>query len=309
MAALGDTPEWYNDYLREMAGAARTMGQEEYQPYQGPRVADFTNEQQEAFARKRDALDMWRPYVEPAKDALAASQGGLNAMAQMTQQAGTFDRPTYENQFWDIYQPTVQGMQDAATNIGLQQFEDTTLKSLNDNFTGTGQFGSGRHQILGADAAAMAQADIQNKIAQLEMTGRKDAMNDYMGWAKQQGQMGGQMGTFAGDQAKLGTDLMNFGLGTQQSALNDASQLFNMGQTQQSQDQQNLNLAYQDFQDQKQYPWQMLTNMGAAARGVTVPQSSNVTLPQVQTSTNPWLAGLQGAGGTWTGFNTAFGGS
>jgi hypothetical protein len=305
------SPEWYNNYVSELASAARALGQEEYQPYQGPRVADFTNEQQEAFARRRDALDMWRPYTQQGLDALAAGQGGLNAMAQMTQQAGTFDRPYYEGQFWDVYQPTVQNLQDTATRIGQQQFEDTTLKQLNDNFVGAGQFGSGRHQILGADAAAKAQAEIENKRAQIEMGGRQGAMGDYLNWARQQGSMGGQMGQFAGNQARMGTDLMNFGLGTQTAAMNDANALYSMGQTQQQQNQQNLNLAYQDFQEQQQYPWQQLQNMGNIARGSNITTSSQVQLPSVgsmyQPSTNPWSAGISGGLGTW-GLTSAFGG-
>lgn len=298
----GGTPEWYNDYLKQLSAAAKGLSQEEYQPYQGPRVAEFTPEQQEAFMRTRDSLDMWKPYVQQSLDALASGQGGLNTMASMTQQAGKFDRPTYENTYWDIYKPEVEKMQEEINRLGQQNFQNTTLKQLNDAFTGSGQFGSGRHQILGADAAAQAQADIAGKMATVGMQGKQNAMQDYLNWSKQQGAMGQQMGNYAENQAKMGTDLMNFGLGTQRAAMGDATALYNMGAQQQGQNQQNLNLAYQDFQDQQNFPWQQLNNLSSVIRGYQVPQfQSSVSLPNPNavTQSNPWTQAGSAAGGAW----------
>lgn len=327
-ASFSSPSEWYEQYLADLTALGGTLAQEEYVPYQGPRVAEWTPDQQAAFAGVRDAQGMWQPYVDPALESLYAGQGGLGKMQEMITGASGFNRyaqgqinpatgrPYVDTdlapvgaagqgsyaQFWDVYKDPVQQMQDAARSIGSRNFENTTLKQLSDAFTGTGQFGSGRHQILGADAAAQAETQIQEAMATIGMQGRQNAMQDYLKWGQQGLQGASQMGTFAANQAKMGTDLMNFGLGTQQAAMADAAALGNIGTQQQQMNQQNLNLAYQDFQEQQAYPWQQLDKWSQLTRGQQIPNyQSQVTLPPTVPATyqNPWLSGIQGGAGGW----------
>ena len=294
--------EWYDQYLADLTALGGTLAQEEYVPYGGPRTAEWTPDQQQAFSRTRDAMDMWKPYVDPALESLNAGRGGLNAINELIQGSSTFDRPTFENTYMDIYSQPMREMQAAADSIGNRNFQNTALKSLNDNFTGTGQFGSSRHQILGADAAAAAQAQIEEAKAGIGMDATKNAMADYYKWGQQGLQGATQYNNYAQSQAKMGTDLMNFGLGTQQAALADAAAIGNIGTQQQTQNQQHLNLAYQDFQDQQNYPWQQLDKWSALTRSQSIPTfQSQVTLPAAVPTTyqTPWLSATQGAAGGW----------
>lgn len=312
MAFTGTTPsgasfsspaEWYDQYLADLTALGGSLAQEEYTPYGGPRVAEWTPDQLAAFSRVRDAADMWRPYVDPALQSMEAGKGGLNEMANMIRGASTFDRPTFENTYLDIYMDPARKMQEAARSIGARNFENTTLKQLSDAFTGTGQFGSGRHQILGADAAAQAQAQIEEAAATIGMNATQNAMGDYYKWGQQGLQGANQMGDYAANQAKMGMDLMNFGLGTQHAAMADASAIGNIGQQQQTMNQQNLNLGYQDFLEQQNYPWQQLDKWSALTRGQQIPNyQSQVQLPATVPTTyqNPWMSGLQGAAGGWS---------
>ena len=290
--------EWYDQYLADLASLGGALAQEEYVPYGGPRLAEFTPDQQAAFARVRDSMDMWKPYVDPALESMYAGQGGLTDMANMVRDASSFDRPTYENTFYDIYKQPMEQMQQAARDIGARNFQNTTLKQLSDAFGGTGQFGSGRHQILGADAAAYAQAQIEEAAASVGMQATQNAMNDYLKWQQQLSQSAQQMGNYASNQARMGTDLMNFGLGTQQAALSDAAAIGSIGSQQQYQNQQNLDTAYQDFLTQQNYPWQQLSNWTSIANPSYVPR---ITTPTVtpQTYQNPWASALQGTPGSW----------
>lgn len=295
------SPEWYNQYLADMSATAGALAQEEYTPYAGPRIADWTTDQQAGFAGIRDAQGMWQPGAIAGGQAMDAGVGGLNAMSQMTQQAGQWNQPAYDR-ISGLYQQPLQDMQAAANSIGQRNFQNTTLKGLNDNFTGAGQFGSGRHQLLGADAAAQAQAQIEEAKASMGVQAVQNSLGDYMRGQQQMGQMGGQMGTYAADQARMGTDLMNYGMATQHAALGDAGSMMELGKQQQGMDQNNLNLAYQDFKEQEQYPWQQLNNWGAVTKGQTTPSNqSSISFPQTQApvSSNPWLSGLSGAGGGW----------
>ena len=308
--SFADPTEWYDQYLADLTALGGTLAQEEYVPYGGPRVAEWTPDQLDAFARTRDAADMWKPYVDPAMAAMNAGRGGLDQMQQMTQQAATFDRPTFENTYLDIYMDPARQMQAAADSIGQRNFQNTTLKNLSDQFTGTGQFGSGRHQILGADAAAQAQAQIEEAKATMGMQATQNAMGDYYKWAQQGLSAADRMGNYAQKQAQTGTDLMNFGLANQQAAMMDAASIGNIGQQQQTQNQQNLNMAYQDFQDQQDFPWQQLGKWSSLTRGGAIPNyNSQVTTPQVTPTTlqNPWISALQGGAGGWQ-LGSSFGG-
>jgi hypothetical protein len=95
---------------------------------------------------------------------------------------------------------------------------------------------------------------------------------------------------------------MNFGLGTQQAAMADSNAMGNIGQQQQTMNQQNLSMAYQDFQDQQNYPWQQLDKWASLMNKAPIPNyQSNVQLPAVVPTTyqNPWASGIQGAAGGW----------
>jgi len=42
-------PQYLSDYLYNLMSGAYSAAQEEYQPYEGPRIAPFTEEQRKAF--------------------------------------------------------------------------------------------------------------------------------------------------------------------------------------------------------------------------------------------------------------------
>ncbi len=307
-SSFSGTPQWYSDYLREVSEVGRSLAQEDFTPYAGPRIAGFTPDQQTAFNMTRDAQGMWRPGFDAAQDAMAASQGALGQASQMIQQGGQFDRPTYENTYWDIYKPGVERLQEQAQRIGSQNFTNTTLADLNRNFTGTGNFGGGRHQILGADAAATAQQKIEDLSNQAWMTGRQQAMGDYLNWGKQNLQGGQQMAGVAQNQSALGKDLFGLGTAGTQAMMTDASAMANIGQQQQLMDQSNLNLAYNDWNQQRNYPWEQATNWSSLMRGQALPSLNTQSTTSIGSGafalpnySNPWATGINAGAGIYSG--------
>ena len=324
------TPLWNDNYLRELATIGGTLAEETYTPYGGPRIADFTTDQEDAFAAMRDSTGMWQPYANTASQQFAGAQSGLEDMRDLTTGVSGFNRlaagqtdasgnpltgtalqpmgsagePAF-SQFYDVYDPVVQRMQDEAQRIGSQNFNNTTLAELNRNFTGSGQFGTGRHQILGQDAAVRAQTEIEGLQAGVESQARQQAMQDYLNWGKQGLSAGQQMGQFAGNQSKLGTDLMNFGMGMQNATQGDAQTLMGIGQQEQQMTQQNYNLAQQDYQNQQNFPWQQLQRWSTVLNNQT-PSMQLPTAPQQQTAANPWTQGIAGGLGAWSALRSAF---
>ena len=294
------TPDWYDDYLYNLAAVGDQLSQEDYQPYGGPRIADFTPDQEAGFAAMRDTIGTWQPYADTASQQLQGAQSGLESMRSLTQGNASFDPAAYESMYNTVYAPSVQSLQDEATRVGNRNFQDTTLAALNSNFAGSGQFGSGRHQILGQDAAARAQAEIEGLKAGVESQGRQAAAGDYMNWAKQGMNAGNQMGTFAGNQSRLATDMMNFGSNMQNLGQRDATTQMGIGEQEQQMNQQNYNMAYNDFQTQQNFPWQQLQRQSQVLNNQAPSMSTPAAATQV-TAPNPWTSGLYGGLGA---FNT-----
>lgn len=269
------SPDWYNRYMANNVGIGGSLASMPYQPYGGPRIAGFTADQENAANMTRDVSGAWQNYLNPALNQYVTAQGALGDASNMLTQGGTYDQNKYDQFYNANYAPTVQNMQADIDRLGQQNFTNTTLANLNANFTGAGQFGSGRDQILSADAAAMAQGQIEAQKNQLEMGAHQNAMQDYLNWGKQLQTAGtGQLNAARGYQG-LGGDIWNLGQNAINAQVADANRLMTLGGMQQNLDQQNLNLAYQDFQNQTQYPWQQMSNWSALTKGQTIPTTSS----------------------------------
>lgn len=73
-------PQWYSDYLNNVMGRAVGAAGETYQPYQGPRVAGFTPDQQAVFQGAHDIQGMLTPTINQAQSGTSAA-GGINTGA------------------------------------------------------------------------------------------------------------------------------------------------------------------------------------------------------------------------------------
>lgn len=95
-----------------------------------------------------------------------------------------------------------------------------------------------------------------------------------MGALGQLGQLAGNMQSVdAGNALRAGQAFGNLGSMEQQAGLTGASALEAIGQQQQRLDQANLDLAYEDFQAQRDFPQQQLGFMSNIVRGVPYTQS------------------------------------
>src|SRR5688500_18809425 len=68
-------PQWLSDYTQALIARANMVAAEPYQPYQGPRVAGFTDDQTNAFDVIRNNIGNWNDEFDASK---SATQGGLN---------------------------------------------------------------------------------------------------------------------------------------------------------------------------------------------------------------------------------------
>lgn len=269
-------PEYARPYVETMLGQSQALtdiNQNPYQNYGGQRIAEFNPTQQNAFqeAINRQAAGQLAPATGLAA---ASGMGSLGIAGQMAgagqQYANQATNPFAQQAYMSPYiqnalQPQLQEMQRQYDITGLQQKRAAT---------GSGAFGGTRDTLMRAENErnknmAMNQAigsGYQNAFQaaqQAQQFGANLGLQGYQGALSGLGQAGQAASTLG----QLGQT--QFG---QESALNAERQ--KIGAVQQAQAQQGLDLGYQDFLKQKNYPYQQLAFMSDMLRGLPLSQQS-----------------------------------
>jgi hypothetical protein len=266
------------------------------------------------------ALNAATPYLTGAasmyQQSLDPSHSTMNAAQPYIAQAGqTFNNPGVVQSYMDPY---VGNVIDRATQLAMRNYNSNVMPGINDQFVRSGQYGSSAHERAANAGARDLTEGIQGQ-----------ALGALSGAYNQAGQLFGQdtgrlasLGTLAGNlteqdrnalqsaaagTAATGTQLGTLGL--QQGALQnqsaqnlgalsqvgqsmgikDAASLAAIGQQQQQQNQGNLDLAYNDFQNQTNYPKGQIDWLSNVIHGV--PTDKATTSTQVSPMTNQMQLG------------------
>jgi hypothetical protein len=272
-------PEYARPYVETMLGKSEALtdiNQNPYQAYGGQRIAGFNPMQERVFQNVANQQVAGQVGAGTAM-AGAAGLGSLGAGADYRNMA------TNPNATAAYMSPYMQNVVDVQKN---EAFRDAQMRNIGANLGAArqGTYGGAR-QLL---AEQERNRNLQQQMANIQATGTQNAFQ-----AAQQAQ---QFGTTAGlqgyGQALQGASTLGqlgqtqFG---QQQAINAAQQ--QVGAVQQAQAQQGLDLAYQDFLKQRNYPYQQLAFMSDMTRGIPLSQAAQ----QVYTappSTASQLGGL-----------------
>jgi hypothetical protein len=272
-------PEYARPYVETMLGKSEALtdiNQNPYQAYGGQRIAGFNPTQEQAFQNITNQQVAGQVGAGTAM-AGAAGLGSLGAGADYRNMATN----PYATQAY--MSPYMQNVVDVQKN---EAFRDAQMRNIGANLGAArqGTYGGAR-QLL---AEQERNRNLQQQMANIQATGTQNAFQ-----AAQQAQ---QFGTTAGlqgyGQALQGAAALGqlgqtqFG---QQQAINQGLQ--QVGAVQQAQAQQGLDLAYQDFLKQRNYPYQQLAFMSDMTRGIPLSQAAQ----QVYTappSTASQLGGL-----------------
>jgi hypothetical protein len=255
-------PEYARPYVETMLGkteALTDISQNPYQSYGGQRIAPFNQNQEQAF---QNALNQQTAGQLGTGTAMAglAGLGSLGAGADYRNMA------TNPNATAAYMSPYMQNVVDTQKN---EAYRDAQMRNIGSNLGSAkqGTYGGAR-QVL---AEQERNRNLQQQLGNIQATGSQNAFQ-----AAQQAQ---QFGTTAGlqgyGQALQGANTLGqlgaaqFG---QQQAINQGIQ--NVGNIQQAQAQQGLDLGYQDFLKQRNYPYQQLAFMSDMTRGIPLSQSA-----------------------------------
>jgi hypothetical protein len=300
-----ELPEWARGYAKDTLakGSALTdISKNPYQQYGGERIAGFQPLQQRTF----DTAAQMQPSQQVGLGSSIAGAAGLGALGT-NYQGGRFYGGQFNDQAaQDYMDPYAKKVVDYQKAQALRDFQ-IAQPMRQAQAVQQGAFGGSRSAIIDAEA----QRSLNSQLQGIEATGRQAAFQN----AQQQ---------FERDQARrlqaqgMGEQSRQYGagLGMQglQTGLQAAGQLGQLGQNeygqrmgitqlqsqlgtqQQQQAQRPLDMAYQDFLNQQNYPYKQLGFMSDMIRGLPLGQQSTQSVyggsgpGAIQT-----LAGLGGA--------------
>jgi hypothetical protein len=245
-------PEYAKPYAEKMLGKAEAITESPYQAYGGQRMAASTPEQQ---AARQSVAGMQQPGQFAAGTGLAGA-GGLSALGAGQQYMQMATDPGAQQAFMSPYMQNVVDLQKQ------EAIRDAQKAQLAQNLGAArqGTYGGARQLLAGTER----ERNLQQNLANIQAAGSQKAYEDAM--------RGMQFGTTAGLQGaqaatQAGATLGQLGIGQQQAGIDlaKAQEAFGaMGQTEQ---QKALDLQYQDFLQQQQYPYKQLGFMSDILRG------------------------------------------
>ena len=318
-------PKEFQGMVTAMATRANAAGSQDYQIYPGQRIAGFDPLQEAS----QTAVANLGPAQQLAPATQFAAQAGQNAgqfnytpQQFQTQAVGTgsFTQPGLAGLYMSPYVQNVVDIQ----NREAQRQADIANQQMQAGAVKSGAFGGSRQAILQAEAnrnLAQQKGDIQQKGMQAAF---EQAQNLYGTEAARalQAQQANQQAALEAQRLAEQSRQYGAGMGMQglQTQLQAAQQLGALGQEQfgmqkdiinamgaagaqrQAMQQQTLSQQYQDFLNQKQYPYQQIAFLAEMLKGV--PQQ---TTQQIYQAPGSLPAQLAGAGASIYGASKLFG--
>jgi len=245
-------PEYAKPYMERLLGKTEALTEKPYQTYGGERIAASTPEQQ---AARQSVAGMQAPGQFAAGTGLTAA-GGLSALGAGQQYMGMATSPEAQQAFMSPYMQNVVDVQQREAIRAAQQGQ------LGANLAAArqGTYGGAR-QLL---AQTERERNLQDQLARIQATGSQAAFEQ----AQKAMQFGSDIGLRgAGQATQAGLGLGQLGTQQQVAGLELAKAQEAFGGMGQKEKQAALDIAYQDFIQQQQYPYKQLGFMSDLLRG------------------------------------------
>jgi hypothetical protein len=296
-----ELPEWARGYAKDTLakGAALTdISQNPYQQYGGERIAGFQPMQQQAF---EGAAGM-QPSQQVGLGSGIAGMAGLGAL-NTNYQGRNFRGGQFDTQAAQEYMnPYTQNVVDYQKAQAVRDFQ-IAQPMRQAQAVQQGAFGGSRSAIVDAEAQRSLNSQLQGITATGQQAAFQNAQQQFNAdqarrlQAQQMGEQSRQYGAGLGMQG-LQTGLQAAGqlgqLGQteygQKMGINQLQSAY--GQQQQQQAQRPLDMAYQDFINQQNYPYKQLGFMSDMIRGLPLGQQSTSQVYQGNPSTMQTVGAL-----------------
>lgn len=273
-------------YVSDVLAKAKTVGDQPYTAYQGQRLADFSGDTNTAFGmiKNQAATGGGAPAVDAGINA-ATGIAGYNAQTI----PGT-DLSRYMN-------PYTTNVLDVQKQRATQTFQEQQA-GRDANAVQAGAFGGDRRFV----SDSLAQRDLNQQLQGIDATGLQAAYDRATGLF-QTDEQNRQSGKALGLNAA--TALGSLGQTRNDIGLQNAEALSSVGAKKQQKTQAGLDLAQQDFNNQRDWPAKQLQLYSQLLSGQQITPSTTTTTTQPAPD---FLSQLLGLGTSAAGLASLLGG-
>jgi len=237
-------PVWLQEGYQNLAQRASDLSNTPYHGWGGQFVASPSDTTKSAWNLANQNVGSYQPYLQQASNLTSSAATPLSSS----------DVQNFLNPY-----------QDYVTKGITQNFNENVLPSIQDKFVSAGQSRSPQE----AELTGRATRDLNTSIGNSMASAYQGALSSALQQKQQQGQLGAQMGSLGSLQSGLGTQ--------------DVTNLTNAGNAQDTRSQQALNAQIQEFNNQKNDPYQKLQFLSGIYGGIN-PNVVGLTTNQTTTS-------------------------
>ena len=251
------------DVLEKSKALQERREEEGYVPFEGPRIARFTPEQEQAFAGVQTLQGASQPYFRTAEALTASSALAPNAIS-----VGQFMNPYIQN---------VIDIQTREANRAA----DVERQRLAKRGVDAGAFGGSRQAILEAEA----NRSLQQRLGDIQARGLAAAFEDAQNRLAQQ----------RNRERSAGSQFASLGTTVPGQTLRELTALETVGATRRDQGQQSLDIAQQEYEVARTFPERTLQDYQSIIRGYSAPIPASTVTRTTGTQATP--SALQQVGG------------
>lgn len=285
-------PTWLQEYSQGVLGQAAALTAQPYQPYGGPQVAGFTPGQTQA---QNEVQNLQGNYQTPLNTAMGLATNAATPGA-ISQAQGYL--PTAAADIQGALSPTAASMNPYTQNVidqakqqATQYWNQQLQPTINQQYAAAGQAGSSADINAENQGANLVTQNIQNTAQSALSQAYQNAQQTGLAAGQATGALGQTLGGLGYEQGVLGlqgaSQLGGLAQTGQGLGLQGAAALDTVGGEQQGLNQQNLNVGYQNFQNQNQYPYQQLGYLSQILSGTATPTTVPGSATTAQTGYAP----------------------
>ena len=252
-------PEYVRPYFERLLQRTETESKRDYEPYQGQRIADVSQDILTSEERVRGIADQGLPEIQASLDRFQRSMD-FQPRQFTGEEVGKYMSPYMDE--------VIARQKQGATEDYLAQLPQGAAQAIS-----AGAFGGSREGVQ----RGIAQSKFLDRLADIEGTGRQQAFDKAAGLFQAD-----RAADVQAEQLGLGAATQFAGLGERRrmGAIDDAKLLETIGKAGMGREQAGLDLAYQDFVRQQAFPQERLGLFSSVLRGIPVTPSQTSTTYQ-----------------------------
>ncbi len=263
-------PDYYEPYATRLIQRAEAESKRGYQPYEGQRLA---SENADTAASRALARQVAGSPIAGFDQATAGTTAAMNrALQGIGFQSQDFDSAQAQK----YMDPYLQNVLDVQKQAAITDF-DRAQAARDASAVQAGAFGGSR----GAVQQALAAEGLQDKLAEITATGRQKAFEQaqrQFGADRDARMAAERLGLGAADAlTQQGAQLAQLGEKARAGDIESAQLLEKIAKDRQAREQAGLDLSYEDFVRQRDFPKEQLQFYSSILRGIPVQPSTETT--------------------------------